>query len=683
MKIKSFRIRKYRNIQDTGEVTLDDALTCIVGKNQSGKTSLLRGLHKFNPHNNDSYNIDKDWPRKERSQRDKKQTVCEVKFELGESDIQELQKIINHKLNITEVVVAKNYEGNFNIHFPEQPDLLANKMSPHIIDRLLEELPTPSEHVGSEIQKIAKSNKIELKELAQKNSFDELNNIINAHHQTLEASRTEGNPEPHHSAENAYINEYITSTPEKIKKIIGEAKSMINIHQQAYDYLKNHMPTFIYMDDYREFRGTAQLDQVQQRQAGNQLNKEDETFLMILKLANLDLEKLIKQGNDTNSETIRERQNDLEDAATALTDKVSGRWGQNPYEIKLVADGQKFFTEISEKGDGAGMIPLEEQSKGFRWFFSFDLHFMHDSDSTFEGCVLLLDEPGLHLHPGAQDDLLKRLDEYAKKNTLIYTTHLPFLVDLRKPKRIRVITQAGGAKISSNFGDSTPEERLTLQAAFGMKANQSYLVSDKNLIVEGVHDYMIITELSNLLVRSEKKGLNDDIMITVANGASKAVHMSIFMIGQELQVVTLFDSDKEGKNKEEEIRTEWLTQYKNAKSDTLLLGKSCGQDESVEFTIENLFTEDYYFEKLRESHKGKLSDSKHKPKELNPGENNSLHILKKCKNACENLGIEFNKGSVAKAIKQNIVKMKDINELDESTKDMAEKLIKKINACFE
>ena len=60
-----------------------------------------------------------------------------------------------------------------------------------------------------------------------------------------------------------------------------------------------------------------------------------------------------------------------------------------------------------------GMLPLEEQSRGFQWFFSFDLRFMHDSAGTFSGCVLLLDEPGMHLHPGGQDDLLQRFDEYA------------------------------------------------------------------------------------------------------------------------------------------------------------------------------------------------------------------------------------------------------------------------------
>ena len=41
MQLKSFRVQKYRNIEDSGEVELLDALTCVVGKNQAGKSALL------------------------------------------------------------------------------------------------------------------------------------------------------------------------------------------------------------------------------------------------------------------------------------------------------------------------------------------------------------------------------------------------------------------------------------------------------------------------------------------------------------------------------------------------------------------------------------------------------------------------------------------------------------------
>src|SRR5207247_7608437 len=91
----------------------------------------------------------------------------------------------------------------------------------------------------------------------------------------------------------------------------------------------------------------------------------------------------------------------------------------------------------------------------------FRSHFMHDSDGTFEGCALLLDEPGLHLHPGAQGDLLQRLDAYAAKNTTIYSTHLPFLVDLRDPARRTVMHEGdAGAVVSAALASSDLEARL-------------------------------------------------------------------------------------------------------------------------------------------------------------------------------------------------------------------------------
>jgi predicted ATP-dependent endonuclease of OLD family len=79
---------------------------------------------------------------------------------------------------------------------------------------------------------------------------------------------------------------------------------------------------------------------------------------------------------------------------------------------------------------------------------------IHAGGGTFKGCVLLLDEPGMHLHPGGQDDLLGRFDAYARDNTLIYTTHLPFLVDIREPSRIHVMKerQDRSATVSTDLG---------------------------------------------------------------------------------------------------------------------------------------------------------------------------------------------------------------------------------------
>ena len=115
MQLKSFRVRKFRNIEDSGEVELLDALTCVVGKNQAGKSALLRALHKFNPHRPAPYDMRREWPRGQRTDRNEKQVVCEVHFVLSPEELETLTKIAGRELSSAEVVVNKDYAGNFEI----------------------------------------------------------------------------------------------------------------------------------------------------------------------------------------------------------------------------------------------------------------------------------------------------------------------------------------------------------------------------------------------------------------------------------------------------------------------------------------------------------------------------------------------------------------------------------------
>ena len=267
MQLTAFRIFKYRNIQDSGLICLADRLTCIVGKNQSGKTNLLKALQKLNPRDKSvKYDWRTDWPRGGRRSRDENQVVCEAHFDL-DAEREDLAALIDSNPQITKVIVRRNYAGQYAIEFPEYPDLSSE-------------------------------------------------------------------------------------TPSKV-----------------HAYVIAHLPTFIYMDEHRSFEGTAHLDQVLQRI--NQPTPQDETLLMIFKLAGLDTKKLVEQGNSQDPGTIRERQYDLQDAGQILTSAVADRWAQNPYKVQFRADGQRFFTEIEELDKNIGMLPLEEQSRGFQWFFSF------------------------------------------------------------------------------------------------------------------------------------------------------------------------------------------------------------------------------------------------------------------------------------------------------------------------
>ena len=49
MKLREFIVREFRSIWDSGKIELDDRTTCLVGKNESGKTALLQALYRTNP----------------------------------------------------------------------------------------------------------------------------------------------------------------------------------------------------------------------------------------------------------------------------------------------------------------------------------------------------------------------------------------------------------------------------------------------------------------------------------------------------------------------------------------------------------------------------------------------------------------------------------------------------------
>lgn len=49
MKLKNVRIRMFRNILDSTEVKIEEKVTCLVGKNESGKTAFLQALFRLNP----------------------------------------------------------------------------------------------------------------------------------------------------------------------------------------------------------------------------------------------------------------------------------------------------------------------------------------------------------------------------------------------------------------------------------------------------------------------------------------------------------------------------------------------------------------------------------------------------------------------------------------------------------
>ena len=667
MDLIAFRVCMYKGILDSDWVDVND-LTVFVGKNESGKTSLLKALHKLNPYDSEPYEIKKEWPRGRRGERSEEHVVCRAKFQLSDQEKSDLAQIVEQEPFPDNVEVSRSYAGQLEINFEE--DVFFDKLHPNDVDNVCDTLPEVQDAFGDPFKELADKCLNEVRRFAHDGRFTEFTGLLQRHEPLLRQVLSPSNPPQ--QIENDFINQYIASL-NQFPQALGQ---LLTIQSKVHEYVINHLPTFIYMDDYRAFSGTAHLSDIKTRRDSERSTEEDKTFLTILGLSNLDLDELIQLGQGA-ADQVEERQYELDDGAATLTKIISGRFRQRRYEVTYRADGLSFLTFVKDDRDPA-LIKLEERSKGFQWFFSFDLMFMHESKGTFEGCVILLDEPGLHLHPEAQKDLLLRLEEYAKGNTLLYTTHLPFMIDLNHPDRVRVLKETeNGIVVTTDFIESPPEAKFVLQAALGMDASQSFLVADRNLVVEGVNDYWVLTELSNLLQQDGKEGRPRDVLITPAGSASTVVHIATIMIGQNLDVVALFDSDDEGRRAQGKLDHNWLTRYKRTQTKTLLLGNAVGA--CGDFALEDLFPENFITDIVKKVYSKQLAASGVDEITLQ-GED---ILWRKIKRFMEDHGIEgINKGPIAKELRNKLSDMKNVSELPEGTKEKAIKLFQEIRNAF-
>lgn len=668
MLLKAFHVQMYKGVLDSGWIDVE-SLTVLVGKMEAGKTSLLKALHKLNPFTPDPYVIAREWPRGHRKERSDARIVCTARFELSDAEVNELGQITDQHVNPGALVeVSRDYGGRLEVKFPE--GLFPDKLHPNEIDRICASLPmvpAPSV-VGAPFHELATTLDEDAKRHAREGRFSELAQL-----QTRLASDLQPLVSPADQPQHAPQQQHIATFTSKLQAAAKALSSAPSIQKRAHEWVIKRLPTFIYMDDFRAFTGTASLDEVKKRRDAKKLEPADGTFLMILELSGLSLDELWAQGEQPDRE---QRQYDLDDAAKTLTNQIRDRLKQREYKVEFRADGHQFFTMVTDNVESA-LIQLDERSKGFQWFFSFDLMFMHESKGTFENCVILLDEPGLHLHPGAQRDFLERLKEYASGNTLIYTTHLPFMLDLRHPERIRVISETErGAVVTNDLTQTQPDAKLTLQAAMGMSGSQSYLVAQRNLVVEGVDDFWILSELSNLMVRAGEVGLPDDVLVTPAGGASEAAYIATFMVGQKLDVVVLLDSDQAGDSARDQLVKRWLTRYQGKETQVLSLGESVGVP-GREFSIEDLFPETFYLERVKRAYERALTAAGAEPT-LQPGG----QLCKRVERAMAALQIPFNKGPVAKLLRADLSRMKDAQELPSDTRTKAAKLFATIAKAF-
>lgn len=205
------------------------------------------------------------------------------------------------------------------------------------------------------------------------------------------------------------------------------------------------------------------------------------------------------------------------------------------------------MTTLQESGS---KIELGKRSEGFKWYLSFLLDFNANFGSEIKNCVILLDEPGIHLHPGAQRTLLMQLEELSKSNQIIYTTHQPFMINKMFPKRIIYLNKNNGITILEEPRKEGIFDDLLLSATLGFEFTSMSNWGEINVFVEGITDKILIEKIILEKANQKKEIILDlnQFSIIPINGVNNLENF--IRVSQEINAkyVVLLDNDESTQN---------------------------------------------------------------------------------------------------------------------------------------
>ena len=529
MKLTKVRITEFQSIQDSNEFEIGD-VTCLVGKNEAGKTAVLKALYRLLPINETDgvFDATDDFPRRRVIDYDEDvadgnrdpATVVNATFTLESGDVSAITDVFGPDCLVADapsITLSKGYSNRLVFskiaideeaairHCIEASDL------PQQLAAKLGTLSTPAEMVGAINEESEQSQ-------AASNLVDLLSQI-----------------------EDQGVAVYIR-------------RKLLNAR----------IPKFFYFDEYYQMLGQVNLEELIDRRDSDALEDSDRPLMGLLEIASLDIDDLINPGR---TERLFAR---LESAANGLTSRALKYWSQNRH-IRM-----KFEIQPGQPNDPDGMregtniwgrvedtkhsvtTSLGTRSRGFVWFFSF-LAWYSKLRREHQNLILLLDEPGLSLHAKAQADLLRYFEEELKPHhQLIYTTHSPFMVDPAHFDRVRIVQDLSieaesddlpedqqGTKVLTDVLDATQDSLFPLQGALGYEIHQSLFIGPNCLIVEGASDLLYIQTMSALLQSRGRRGLNSQWTITPVGGANN-VPTFVALIGarSNLNVAVLIDFQK-------------------------------------------------------------------------------------------------------------------------------------------
>ncbi|MEK6870006.1 MAG: AAA family ATPase [Thermoproteota archaeon] len=547
MRLRKFRVRAYRCIHDSGEITVGD-LAAFVGRNESGKTTILQALTLLN--------------------RDERVSELDLCDELSEELKGEIRLAEGEfELNSNEIRLLKQ-------SFPGLPEMKKIKLF----------RTNKKQKVQYEFEDIQISEETDRGlnswENFSKQILNFLDTIPNHLRIQIDTKLFDGSPpknqEMFDSGMAEFSNQFhviavqepkVIEEWEKIYESPENQFSKLLSGESEKSALENFIaaelhPRFVYFSDYKKIYGNINLNEYLREEKGERIGSIEfveefdkaETVRNLFYLAELDI-KALDEVKGTPSKCIKI----LNTASNRLTKKLNPAWKGDPIHVELRYNPGNIMSvvisDIHRDGTVTNTGLLNRRAEGFKWTFSFIVNFAAETQrAELKEAILLLDEPARNLHPTQQRGISDLLKSLAGSNQVLYATHSPFMIFDYTPGNLLVVELDKRKHLSKIFYDYWNADDKTLTPIlYGLSRGLVESIVDREIgtnsrpviIVETMSDAMYLNAFDKFL-QDPNISMNP-LNVVAAYNKNSVLPLAIFYRNHGYRTFILLDNSEESK----------------------------------------------------------------------------------------------------------------------------------------
>ncbi|MFB5635332.1 MAG: AAA family ATPase [Nitrosopumilus sp.] len=547
MRLRKFRVRAYRCIHDSGEITVGD-LAAFVGRNESGKTTILQALTLLNK---DEEVSELDLCDEMNEELKEEMRLAEGEFDLSQNEI----SIIKEKFpGLPDIKKIKLFRTNKN---PRVQYEFENIKLSEEENKGLNSWENFSKQIFGFLDTIPNHLRIQI----DTKFFEE---DVPKNQETFDRGMAEFSNQFHVIAiqEPKVIEEWekLYESPENqfSNLLSGESEK---VALQNFIASELH-PRFVYFSDYKKIYGNINLNEYLREESGQRPDSIEfveefdkaETVRNLFYLAELDIKELDKV-KESPSKCIKL----LNAASNRLSKKLNPAWKGDPIHVDLRYNPGNIMSVVISDVHKDGTITntglLNRRAEGFKWTFSFIVNFAAETQrAELKEAILLLDEPARNLHPTQQmgiSDLLKNL---AGSNQVLYATHSPFMIFDYTPGNLLVVELDKRKHLSRIFYDYWNADDKTLTPIlYGLCRGQVESIVDREIgtnsrpiiIVETMSDAMYLNAFDKFL-QDPNISMNP-LNVIAAYSKNSVLPLAIFYRNHGYRTFVLLDNSEESK----------------------------------------------------------------------------------------------------------------------------------------